>query len=162
MHVAMKHDKSMFGNPSLASVVCITLFFGTAHAAVNWTGSAGNFYVNDSGNWSGSIWNQALCIINSQPAQPLTLKPGYSTFFGGDELDYSGAFAVTNDFGVGNTLVDVGPQKTLGYSMRITDGAQLVHLSGGIEANAVSDYKGTYIMDDSSFTLDGSDSSFNQ
>ena len=158
----MKQGKSMFGKLCLASVVCLTLFFGTARAAVNWTGNAGNFYVNDSGNWSGSVWNQALCIMDSQPAQRLTIRPANSSFFGGAELDYSGAFAVTNDFGAGNTLVDVGPQKTLGYSMRITDGAQLVHLSGGIEANAVSDYKGTYIMDDSSFTIDGSDSSFYQ
>ena len=158
----MKHYKSMFGKACLVSVLCLALFGGTAYAAVNWTGNAGNFYVNDSGNWSGSIWNQALCIIDSQPAQRLTLKPGYSTFFGGAELDYSGAFAVTNDFGAGNTLVDVGPQKALGHSVRITDGAQVVHLSGGIEANASGEWKGTYIMDDSSFTLDGADSSFNQ
>ena len=133
-----------------------------AHAAVNWTGSAGNFYVNDTANWSGSVWNQALCIIDSQLAQRLTLKPGNGSFFGGAELDYSGAFAVTNDFGAGNTLAAVGPQKTLGYSMRISGGAQLVHLSGGIEANGASDYKGTFVIDDSSFTIDGSDSSFNQ
>ncbi len=162
MHVAMKHDKSMSGKPCLAKVICLTLFFGTAQAAVNWTGNAGNFYVNDTANWSGSVWNQALCIIGSQPGQRLTIKPGNGSFFGGAELDYSGAFAVTNDFGAGNTLADVGPQKTLGYSMRITDGAQLVQISGGIEANGVSDYKGTYIMDDSSFTIDGSDSSFYQ
>ena len=158
----MKHDRKMRGATCLASVVCITFFAGTAHAAVNWTGGAGNFCVNDTANWSGSVWNQALCIINSQPAQRLTIRSANHSFFGGAELDYSGAFAVTNDFGAGNTLAEVGPQKTLGHSMRITDGAQLVHLSGGIEANAASDWKGTYIMDNSSFTLDGPDSNFNQ
>ena len=159
----MKHDRTMRRATCLASVACIVLFVGTVHAAVNWIGNdRNNFYVNEQNNWSGSIWNQALCIINVQPQQRLTLKPGYSTFFGGAELDYSGAFAVTNDFGADNTLVGVGPQKALGYSMRITDGAQLVHLSGGIEATAASDWKGTYVMDNSSFTLDGQNSSFNQ
>lgn len=159
----MKHDRTMRRATCLASVVCLVLFAGTAHSEVYWKGNdRNNFYVNEKDNWSGSVWNQALCIIDVQPTQRLTLKPGYSTFFGGAELDYSGAFAVTNDFGAGNTLTNVGPQKTLGYSMRITDGAQLVHLSGRIEATAVSDYKGTYIMDDSSFTIDGSDSGFNQ
>lgn len=161
--MAMKHDRKMRGATCLASVVCLAFFAGTAHSAVYWKGNdRNNFYVNEKDNWSGSVWNQALCIVNVQPTQRLTLKPGYSTFFGGAELDYSGAFAVTNDFGAGNTLVDVGPQKTLGHSMRITDGAQLVHLSGGIEANAAGDYKGTYIQDDSSFTIDSSDSSFSQ
>lgn len=158
----MKHDRKMRGATCLASVVCIAFFAGTAHAAVNWTGGAGNFCVNDTANWSGSVWNKALCIINSQPAQCLTIRSANHSFFGGAELDYSGAFAVTNDFGAGNTLAEVGPQATLGYSMRITGGAQLVHLSGGIEANAASDWKGTYIMDNSSFTLDGPDSNFNQ
>ena len=159
----MKHDRKMRGATCLASAVCLVLFAGTAHSEVYWKGNdRNNFYVNEKDNWSGSVWNQALCIINGQPTQRLTLKPGYSTFFGGAELDYSGAFAVTNDFGAGNTLVDVGPQKALGHSMRITDGAQLVHLSGGIEANAAGDYKGTYIQDDSSFTIDSSDSSFSQ
>ena len=158
----MKHCKSMSGKPCLAGVACLALFFWTAHASVNWTGSAGNFYVNDTANWSGSVWNRALCIMDSQPAQRLTLKPGNGSFFGGAELDYTGAFAVTNDFGAGKTLADVGPQMALGYSMRISGGAQLVHLSGGIEANAASDWKGTYIQDDSSFTLDGPDSSFAQ
>ena len=113
--MAMKHYKSMFGKACLASVTSLVLFIGTAHASVNWTGGAGNFYVNAEKNWSGSVWNQALCIINSQPAQPLTIRPGNNSFFGGAELDYSGAFAVTNDFGAGTTLVDVGPQKTLGH-----------------------------------------------
>ena len=161
--MAMKHDRKMRGATCLASVVCLAFFAGTAHSAVYWKGNdRNNFYVNEKDNWSGSVWNQALCIVNVQPTQRLTLKPGYSTFFGGAELDYSGAFAVTNDFGAGNTLADVGPQKALGHSMRITDGAQLVHLSGGIEATASTDWRGTYIMDNSSFTLDGLNSSFNQ
>lgn len=161
--MAIKHDRTMRRATCLASVVCLVLFAGTAHSEVYWKGNdRNNFYVNEKDNWSGSVWNQALCIINGQPTQRLTLKPGYSTFFGGAELDYSGAFAVTNDFGAGNTLVGVGPQKTLGHSMRITDGAQLVHLSGGIEANAAKDFSGTYIKDDSSFTIDGSASSFYQ
>jgi hypothetical protein len=148
--MAMKHDRKMRGATCLASVVCIAFFAGTAHAAVNWTGGAGNFCVNDTANWSGSVLNKALCIIDSQPAQRLTIRSANHSFFGGAQLDYSGAFAVTNDFGAGNTLADVGPQKALGYSMRITDGAQLVHLSGGIEATASTDWKGTYIMDNSS------------
>ena len=66
------------------AAVCLV---GCAHAAVNWTGNArNNFYVNEQNNWSGSIWNQALCIIDVQPTQRLTLKPGYNTFFGGAEL----------------------------------------------------------------------------
>ena len=158
----MKHDRTMRRATCLASVASIAFFAGTAHAAVNWTGGAGNFCVNDTANWSGSVWNKALCIIDSQPAQRLTIRSANHSFFGGAQLDYSGAFAVTNDFGAGNTLADVGPQATLGQSMRITGGAQLVHLSGGIEANASSDYKGTYVMDDSSFTIDGSASSFYQ
>lgn len=94
----MTHCKTMRANPGLASLTGLVLFLGlgTAHAAVNWTGNAGNFYVNDTANWSGSVWNQALCIMGSQPAQRLTIRPANSSFFGGAELDYSGALAIRN------------------------------------------------------------------
>ena len=125
-----------------------------ALAAATWKGNAtGNFILDLAANWDGSVWGGTICTVGSQPQRPLAISNG--TFFGGARLHYSGAFAVTNDFGEGRSLENVGPGGTNGNALQLLGGVELVQVSGGIEAVSSTAYKGSYVWSDSCLTLDG-------
>ena len=72
--------------------------------AVDWTGSAGNFQLDDSANWASAPSATDWCYIKTRPAQPFTVG-GDGDYFGGAMLRYTGSFAATNDFGAGVAFV---------------------------------------------------------
>ena len=72
--------------------------------AVDWTGSAGNYQLDDAANWGSAPKVTDYCYIRSRQAQPLTVG-GTGDFFGGGMLRYTGSFVITNDFGAGVAFV---------------------------------------------------------
>ena len=58
--------------------------------AVDWTGSAGNYQLDDAANWGSTPKTTDYCYIRSQQAQPLKVG-GDGDFFGGSMLRYTGS-----------------------------------------------------------------------
>lgn len=127
--------------------------------AVDWTGSAGNFQLDDAANWASAPSTTDWCYIKTRPAQPLKVG-GDGDYFGGAMLRYTGSFAATNDFGVGVALTNVGLKAE--SAVHVESGARVVQKSGGIRGFKGTKYDGTYISNSSSFTLDGADTWFEQ
>ena len=127
--------------------------------AVDWTGSAGNFQLDDAANWASAPSATDWCYIKIRPAQPFTVG-GDGDYFGGAMLRYTGSFAATNDFGVGVALTNVGLKAE--SAVHVESGARVVQKSGGIRGFKGTKYDGTYISNSSSFTLDGADTWFEQ
>ena len=127
--------------------------------AVDWTGSAGNFQLDDAANWASAPSATDLCYIKTRPTQPFTVG-GDGDYFGGAMLRYTGSFAATNDFGVGVALTNVGLKAE--SAVHVESGARVVQKSGGIRGFKGTKYDGTYISNSSSFTLDGADTWFEQ
>ena len=127
--------------------------------AVDWTGNAGNFQLDDSANWASAPKATDWCYIKMRPAQPFTVG-GDGDYFGGAMLRYTGSFAATNDFGTGVALTNVGLKAE--SAVHVESGAKLVQKSGGIRGFKGTKYDGTYISNTSSFTLDGADAWFEQ
>ena len=127
--------------------------------AVDWTGSAGNFQLDDAANWASAPSATDLCYIKTRPTQPFTVG-GDGAYFGGAMLRYTGSFAATNDFGVGVALTNVGLKAE--SAVHVESGARVVQKSGGICGFKGTKYDGTYISNSSSFTLDGADTWFEQ
>lgn len=120
--------------------------------AYNWTGDAGNLLLDDRGNWQSESTQTDRFVVTNKPGGALSVG-GDGTFFNGGMLRYSGSFTVTNDFGAGKSLTDVGQGK--GSALHIESGATLVQKSGGICGITSS-----MVSDSSTFVLDGADAWF--
>jgi hypothetical protein len=121
--------------------------------AYNWTGDAGNLLLDDRGNWQSESTQTDRFIVNVNPGGPLAVG-GDGTFFNGEMLRYSGNFNVTNDFGAGVFLSNLGAKSGLGSAFHVENGMKLVQKSGGIRNLH------TFCLSDNNtcFTLDGTDS----
>ncbi len=122
--------------------------------AVDWTGSAGNYQLDDAANWGSTPKVTDYCYIRSRQAQPLKVG-GDGDFFGGGMLRYTGSIVITNDFGAGVALTNLGLKGE--SALHIESGAKLVQISGGLRCFKGTKYDGTYITGNSTFTLDGPD-----
>ena len=122
--------------------------------AVDWTGSAGNYQLDDAANWGSTPKVTDYCYIRSRQAQPLKVG-GDGDFFGGGMLRYTGSIVITNDFGVGVALTNLGLMAE--SSLHVENGAKLVQVSGGLRCFKGTKYDGTYITANSTLTLDGPD-----
>ena len=127
--------------------------------AADWTGSAGNFQLDDAANWASAPSATTWCYVKTRPAQPFTVG-GDGDFFGGAMLRYAASFTATNDFGAGVALTNVGLMAE--SAVHIESGAKLVHKSGGIRGFKGTKYDGSYVSNNSRFTLDGADAWFEQ
>ena len=127
--------------------------------AVDWTGSAGNYQLDDAANWGSAPKVTDYCYIRSRQAQPLTVG-GTGDFFGGGMLRYTGSIVITNDFGAGVALTNLGLKGE--SSLHVESGARLVQVSGGLRCFKGTKYDGTYITVNSTCTLDGPDTWFEQ
>lgn len=127
--------------------------------AIDWTGSAGNFQLDDAANWASTPKTTDYCYIRDQQAQPLTVG-GDGNFFDGAMLRYIGSIVITNDFGAGVALTNLGLKGE--SSLHVESGARLVQVSGGLCCFKGTKYDGTYITANSTFTLDGPDTWFEQ
>ena len=127
--------------------------------AVDWTGTAGNFELDDAANWASAPSATTWCYVKTHPAQSLKVG-GDGDFFGGAMLRYAASFTATNDFGAGVALTNVGLSAE--SAVHVESGAKLVQVSGGIRGFKGTKYDGTYISGNSSFTLDGADTWFEQ
>ena len=121
--------------------------------AYNWTGGAGNLLLDDSGNWQSESSQTDRFIVNANPGGPLAVG-GDGTFFNGEMLRYYGNFNVTNDFGAGVFLSNLGAKSGVGSAFHVENGMKLVQKSGGIRN------LNTFCLSDNNtcFTLDGTDS----
>ena len=127
--------------------------------AIDWTGSAGNFQLDDAANWASTPKTTDYCYIRDQQAQPLTVG-GDGNFFDGAMLRYIGSIVITNDFGAGVALTNLGLKGE--SSLHVESGARLVQVSGGLRCFKGTKYDGTYITANSTLTLDGPDTWFEQ
>ena len=91
--------------------------------AVDWTGSAGNYQLDDAANWASAPKSNDACYVRSRLAQPLKVG-GDGDFFGGAMLRYTGSFTATNDFGAAGALTNIGLKA--GSALHVEDGAKLV------------------------------------
>lgn len=127
--------------------------------AIDWTGSAGNFQLDDAANWASAPKSNDACYVRSRLVQPLKVG-GDGDFFGGAMLRYTGSFTATNDFGAAGALTNIGLKA--GSALHVEDGAKLVQVSGGLRCFKGTQYDGTYITANASLTLDGPDTWFEQ
>ena len=127
--------------------------------AVDWTGSAGNYQLDDAANWASAPKSNDACYVRSRLVQPLKVG-GDGDFFGGAMLRYTGSFTATNDFGAAGALTNIGLKA--GSALHVEDGAKLVQVSGGLRCFKGTQYDGTYITANASLTLDGPDTWFEQ
>ena len=94
--------------------------------AADWTGTAGNFQLDDASNWDSAPQATTWCYVRNRTEQTLTVG-GDGDFFGGAMLRYTaggGSYTVTNDFGAGMALTNLGLKAE--SALHIESGAKLV------------------------------------
>ena len=158
MRMNMKMERTAHGRTlnyeGFMRIMLMAFAVGMARGAFAyyWTGDAGNLLLDDRGNWQSESTQTDRFVVTNKLGGALSVG-GDGTFFNGGMLRYSGSFTVTNDFGAGKSLTDVGQGK--GSALHIESGATLVQKSGGICGITSS-----MVSDSSTFVLDGADAWF--
>ena len=159
MRMNMKMERTAHGRTlnyeGFMRIMLMAFAVGMARGAFayNWTGDAGNLQLNDRGNWQSESSQTDRFIVNANPGGPLSVG-GDGTFFNGEMLRYYGNFNVTNDFGAGVSLSNLGAKSGVGSAFHVEGGMKLVQKSGGIR-----NFNAFCLSDNNTcFTLDGADS----
>lgn len=130
--------------------------------AVDWSLTTGGA-LNDSANWTSAPTSGDTLYVKKTLTGPLTLntKGGSEiNLFGGAMLRYTGNITVTNDFGAGNAVTNIGAGAA--SAMHVESGATVVHKSGKIVAYKGSGFDGSYLTGKVKLVLDGPDAIFEQ
>jgi len=147
--------------------VCLfRLLIGAAAAAwacslfaVEWnTTTGGN--LDDAANWDATPKGTDYLYVKTGQSAPFTLSTPNANFFGGAMLRYSASFTVTNDFGAGFALTNLGAAADSAF--HIENNAKVVHKSGTIIAFKGKTHDGTYLTGKAKLILDGPDAVFEQ
>lgn len=119
--------------------------------------------LNNPENWTSAPADGDTLYVQKSLNGPLTLNTEGGSeinLFGGAMLRYKGSITVTNDFGAGNAVTNIGAGA--GSALHVENGATVVHKSGKIVAYKGSGYDGTYLTGKVKLILDGPDSIFEQ
>ena len=119
--------------------------------------------LNASTNWNSAPQNGDTLYVKKTLTGPLTLNTEGGSeinLFGGAMMRYAGNLTVTNDFGAGNAVTNIGAGAA--SAMHVESGATVVHKSGKIVAYKGSQYEGTYLTGKAKLVLDGPDAIFEQ
>lgn len=144
---------------SLGLAVVAALLVGSASAdniQAYWKGYENN-HLDVTNNWDKApVGTNSTCYVNQTPSDALTLsRNGEVELFDGAMLRFQKS--ATMELGAGNTLK---VSRTGASAVHAEKGAQAVLASGKIYAYRGWQYDGTFITDDSSFTVTGADSEF--
>ena len=112
---------------------------------------------DDLANWSEtSIPPNTSMFVQRQQSAPFTLKEkGLNPFFTNACIRYSGTITLTNDFGRGNCLTNIGMFADSG--LHVEGSATLVHKSGAMHVCKGQKYDAVFISDTSTLIVDGPD-----
>lgn len=140
--------------------VCLVIlgFSVAAWAGTTYWSPVAGGNLDDAGNWGSTPAADSTCYVQKKLTGPLTLSTTEVSFFGGAMLRYNTAISVTNDFGEGFAITNLG--SSAASALHVENGATLVHKSGKIIAYKGTAYNGVYISGNSTFVVDGPHAEF--